>query len=144
MVQLLNRRRAAWVCQSGSARPDCARSTRILSPPAQIKVQARMTSMLGIESSCFNKNHFVGPLPTYSVQPTEHFLVPQQRIVRLQDPVILIGKIDESRRHAFLPERVEVGEALRDRHAKVFLAVQDEGRSLEVRREPLGGLLVDD
>ena len=77
-------------------------------------------------------------------EPGEHFLVPQQRVVRFHDPVILVGKIDEPRGHAFLSERVEVGEALRDGHAKVFFAVQDEGRGLEVGGEALGGLFVDD
>src|SRR5205085_1550641 len=53
--------------------------------------------------------------------PGEHFLVPQERVLRLHDPVVFIGEVKEPRRHALLPERVVILHPLRHRHAVVLL-----------------------
>src|SRR4051812_33902183 len=60
-----------------------------------------------------NRDHFDG------VQPVEHRLVPQLGVLWLQHPVILVGSVDQPRRHS-LPQRVVARQSLRDGHAIVW------------------------
>src|SRR5215216_6361911 len=69
-----------------------------------------------------------GPL----VDPREDLLMPQLGVLRLEDPVILVGEAQESARHALALERGERRDALGLDDAVVEAAVDDERRSLPV------------
>src|SRR4051812_5042801 len=77
-------------------------------------------------------------------QPREQLSMPQDRVLRFEDRVVLIGKIDEPGRYALEAQRVVIFQALRQWHAEIALAVRDQRRRLEVLGEALGRLLVDD
>ena len=64
--------------------------------------------------------------------PVAHRLIPEQRILRLQHPVILIREIHQLRRHAAFLQRVEQLDAVIHRHAQVLLVVDDQRRRLEI------------
>src|SRR5690348_10771590 len=63
-----------------------------------------------------------------AAEPREEFAVPQQRIARLQDPVVLVGEIDEPGRNVLRLQRVEILQSLRRRDAVIELAVDHERR----------------
>src|SRR5262249_2192686 len=80
------------------------------------------------------------PLPDVFLKPPEHLTVPDQRVLRLEDPVVFVREVDHTRRHPLLAERVVIGKSLRHRHAIILLAVEDERRRLKVGGEALGRL----
>src|SRR5713101_9025401 len=59
-------------------------------------------------------------------QPAQHGLVPQLAVQRLQDPVALVGKQQQLRRHALALERREKLQPLGVGHAEVALAVDHQ------------------
>src|SRR5215204_7616902 len=66
------------------------------------------------------------------VEEREHGLIPDPRVLWLRDPVVLVGEVQELRVH---PVALEVGpqsKGLRDRHARIELAVDHEHRRLDV------------
>src|SRR5688572_22402580 len=69
------------------------------------------------------------------VEPAEHFLVPQLAVLRLEDPVVLVGEVDEPARHALALQSGERRHALRVDHAVVERTVDDERRRLPVLHE---------
>src|SRR5262245_53124699 len=73
---------------------------------------------------------FLQPL----VEPTEDGLVPQPRVLGFENPMALVGVVEELARDAAALERGEQLHALSDGDAIVELAVDDERRSLEVLR----------
>src|SRR5687768_4555609 len=68
------------------------------------------------------------------LEPVLRLLVPEQRVLRLEDPVILVRKIHEFARYAARLQRVEQLEAVIHRHAHVELAVDHQRRGVEVTR----------
>src|SRR6266498_3752818 len=66
--------------------------------------------------------------------PGEEFAVPEPRVLRLQDPVVLVGKIDQPRADPARLERVVVLQSLRRGHAVVELAVNHKRGRLESAR----------
>src|SRR5512142_692430 len=75
--------------------------------------------------------------PQPALQPAEDLPVPVLRVRTLQDPVILVGVVDEPRGNALGRERAVELEALADGDAEVALPVEDE----DGRRER-GGVAV--
>ena len=66
------------------------------------------------------------------VQPTDHRLVPENAVVRLEDPVIFIRKIKQFARNAEPLEGVKRAEALRLDHSKILAAMNDEHGSFPI------------
>src|SRR5687768_8454142 len=64
-------------------------------------------------------------------QPTKHFAMPVLAVTRLQDPVPLVGEVDEARRHSLALQRREHLDAFADRRTKIEIVVDDEHRRLE-------------
>src|SRR5262249_34971436 len=85
-----------------------------------------MGLVIGRGYSIWLRHSLRRPLPDVLLQPPEHLAVPDERVLRLQDPVILVREVDQARRHSFLAQRVVVGQPLCHRHAVVLLAVQHE------------------
>jgi len=69
------------------------------------------------------------------LQPSKKLLIPEPRILRFENPVVLVGVHDEARCDAFGAQRVVVLEAFVVGDAVVEFAVDDERRGLEVFRE---------
>src|SRR5437870_2473909 len=62
------------------------------------------------------------------IEPAMHLAVPLDRVLRLQDPVILVRKDDQPRGNAAPLQRVEHAERLAVRDPEVALAVDHEHR----------------
>src|SRR5262249_48128133 len=73
-------------------------------------------------------------------QPGEDFLVPVFAVLRLEDPVALVGEVDEARRHALALERREELTPLADRDAEIEVVLDDEHRRFELAE--IGGKAV--
>ena len=67
-----------------------------------------------------------------------HLAVPEQRVARLQDPVVLVRKVHEPRGHALRLQHAVDQQALADRHAVVALAVDHQHGRVHATREPDG------
>src|SRR5687767_5534503 len=63
--------------------------------------------------------------------PLAHGLVPEQGILRLQHPVILVRKIHQLRSDAALLQRIEQFDSVVDGHAQVIEVVDDQRGRLE-------------
>src|SRR5262245_17563818 len=73
-----------------------------------------------------------------ALQTREHFPIPQNRVARLQHPVVLVREVHESRRHALGLEHAVALEPLRDRNSVVALAVDDQHGRLHLARVARG------
>jgi hypothetical protein len=71
------------------------------------------------------------------IQPRQNLVVPEQRVIRLRAPMVLVGKVDELRRDAATLKKVECANARSLGDAEVLAALDDELGSLEVCR--IGG-----
>src|SRR5437870_9305431 len=65
-------------------------------------------------------------------QPTENLFVPELTIRRLQDPVPLVGEIDELGRHPLALQRREQLLPLADRAAEIQVVVDHQHRRFEL------------
>src|SRR3989441_10207105 len=63
-------------------------------------------------------------------EPGEELAVPQARVLRLEDPVVLVGKVKQTRWYFLRLQRVVVLQRLGIGHAVVERAVDDERRRL--------------
>src|SRR5262252_5977406 len=75
-----------------------------------------------------------------ALEPGVDLAVPEQRVARLEHPVVLVGEVHETRGHPFGLEHAVALEPLGDRHAEVALAMDHEHRRVEslgeARRTP--------
>src|SRR4029079_15455963 len=81
------------------------------------------------------------PVLQVLLEPLHHLSVPERAVLRLQDPVALVRKDDELRRHALSLQRAVELEALRVGEPIVDLAAGDERRRLvlaELARVTIG------
>src|SRR5690606_7210409 len=65
-------------------------------------------------------------LPQVLLQPAVHRVVPQDAVVRLEHPVVLVREVQEFRLDALALQRGERGDALRDRDAVVELPMHHQ------------------
>src|SRR5688572_1218380 len=68
-------------------------------------------------------------------EPGVHLAVPEDRVARLEHPVVLVREVDQARGDALPLEHVVALETLVDGHAVVELAVHDEHRRGQPVRE---------
>src|SRR5262249_21357557 len=71
-----------------------------------------------------------------AIQPAQHFLVPENRVARLEHPVVLVGEVDETRRNTLPLEHVVAGDALGHRYPVVPLAMDHEHGRYHAVAEP--------
>src|ERR1051326_6434181 len=111
------------------------------SVPAAITTHRRNPMMITLTVSLTLFN-LLNSLFNPGIDPIQKGLVPQQAVLRLQDPVAFIGKEKELGRHFLQLQRGEEFQALRIRHAKILFAVDDQRRGFElfdeIARRPLG------
>src|SRR5207247_6010133 len=91
--------------------------------------------MIPSHSSIVNRRSLGVP-----VDPVEYGLVPELTVLRLQDPMAFVGKIEELGRNSYPLQSGEQLHALCHRHPEVLFSMDDEHRRLEVldeaRRRP--------
>ena len=76
---------------------------------------------------------FVQPLFTPLVEPVEILTVPEQRVLRLGNPVALIREDDKFRRNTHHLSGIEGSHSLVIRNTEVHAAVDAEDRSMPLR-----------
>src|SRR5262249_41947111 len=71
-------------------------------------------------------------------QPVVHLAVPEERVARLEHPVVLVREVDEACGHARGLEHAADQQPLPDRHAVVFFPMNDQHRRIHAPGEPHG------
>src|SRR5262245_41289507 len=103
-------------------------------PAAAIDSSVRRFMVFSWSSRLYLLRALLGTGRRVGGDPVAHGLVPEQRVLRLQHPVVLVREVHELRWHAALLQRVEQLDAVVHRHAQVHLVVDDQRRRLEVGR----------
>src|SRR5512134_353588 len=116
--------RISIVCSPAWAAMRPAASARAVPAPALMTLRRVWFISCSMFSACAG-----GRVPR---EPVLHFAVPEQRVLALQDPVVLVREIDQAARHAAVLQRLEQLHAVVERHALVELAVQHERGGLEI------------
>src|ERR1039457_323469 len=122
-----------------AATPPVTALTRSAVPDANPRGSARFSSIYlsivekGRSQKSLVRRRCAGLLQPL-VDPSQERAIPQNRVLRLQNPVAFVGEEQQFRRHVLHLKRREELQPLRIRDAKILLAVNHQRRRVEIGR----------